>query len=108
MASKIFKSVFAIAFSVVLFSACNNNPKQDKGLEEVKISAILSLTGNGATLGNYAKEGLELAVEEKNAAGGLFGKKIILDITDSKSEPKEGVNLAQKIFAASDKPLLLY
>jgi len=108
MTTKFLISVFAISLSVMSFSACNNNPKQDKGQEEVNISAILSLTGNGATLGNYAKEGLELAVEEKNAAGGLLGMKIILDITDSKSEPKEGVNLAQKIFAASEKPLLLY
>lgn len=108
MANRIFKSVLAVVIGMVIFSACNNNPRQDKGQEDVKISAILSLTGNGATLGEYAKKGLELAIDEKNATGGLLNKKIVLDITDSKSEPKEGVNLAQKIFASGNKPVLLY
>ena len=110
MTNKIFKSVFIMAISIVMFSACNNNPtqNQNKEVEEIKISAILSLTGNGAALGDYAKKGLELEVEEKNAAGGILGKKIVLDIYDSKSDPKEGVNLAQKIFSTGNKPVLLY
>lgn len=109
MKNTIAKSVIAIALSIVLLSACSNVTKNQNGeSREVKISAILSLTGNGASLGEYAKKGLELAVDEKNAAGGLLGKKIVLDIYDSKSEPKEGITLAQKTFASSDKPVLLY
>jgi branched-chain amino acid transport system substrate-binding protein len=93
----------------VLFSACvNSTQNQTKEPDVVKISAILSLTGNGATLGNYAKKGLELAVEEKNAAGGILGKQIVLDISDSKSEAKEGITLAQSTLASENKPLLLY
>lgn len=104
-----FKLAAAIVLGIVLLWACKSvtqNGNDDS--QGVKISAILSLTGNGATLGEYAKKGLELAVEEKNAAGGLLGKKIVLDISDSKSEPKEGITLAQKTFSSNNKPILLY
>lgn len=105
MKNIIFKSAIATVLSLILLGACSNITQNEN---EVKISAILSLTGNGATLGEYAKKGLELAVDEKNATGGILGKKIVLDISDSKSEPKEGITLAQKIFASNSKPILLY
>jgi len=109
MKNRIFQTIVAFSLCVVFFSSCKNSTQnQSKETDVVKISAILSLTGNGATLGEYAKKGLELAVEEKNASGGILGRKIVLDISDSKSEPKEGVNLAQKIFSSSEKPILLY
>ena len=59
--------------------------------QEVKIGAVLALTGTGAYGGKTFVEGAELAIDEINAAGGiksLGGAKLRLVKGDSKSEPK--------------------
>ena len=42
----------------------------------IKIGSILSVTGPAAFLGEDMKAGMELAVEEINAKGGVAGRKI--------------------------------
>ncbi len=50
--------------------------------EEVKLGAILILTGEGATYGVNSQRGIELAKEELNAAGGINGKALSLIYED--------------------------
>lgn len=96
MANKIFKSVFAIALSVVLFSACNNSktPKQTE-TKVVKIGSILPLTGPIAGYGNFAKQGQQKAIEDLNKLQTDF--KFELALEDGKSEGKEAVTAYQKL-----------
>ena len=49
----------------------------------IKISNIVELSGGGATAGTNFKNGVELAVKEINAAGGILGKKIQTITTDT-------------------------
>jgi branched-chain amino acid transport system substrate-binding protein len=42
----------------------------------IRIGVLTNLTGYGADLGAAAKDGINLAVEEINANGGLLGRKI--------------------------------
>jgi branched-chain amino acid transport system substrate-binding protein len=90
MANKIFKSVFAIALSVVLFSACNNTPKKS---EPIKIGIIVPLTGELGSYGKNIEDGAKLAVEalKKDSVD------VELILADSKGETKEGISLLQKM-----------
>lgn len=67
--------------------------------KEIKIGAILPLTGDGAVYGIKEKEGIELAVEENNATGGIRGKKIKVIFEDSKGEPARAVSAVQKLIS---------
>lgn len=110
MGNKIFKSVFTLALSVMLLSACNNNPTEDQNnkKEKIHIAAILPLTGNAAVAGEYSKNGLQLAVGEINAAGGINGSLIEIKFNDSKGDAKEGVNLLMKANIGDTKPSIIY
>ncbi len=94
-----------ILLTTIIIGGCNNQTKKES--ESHTISAILSLSGNASTLGEYAKHGIELAVKEKNNSGGLLGKPIKVEFGDSQSLPKEGVNIVQKHLNQFD-PLLVY
>ena len=59
--------------------------------EEIKIGAILPLTGDAAIYGKDAKEGIDLAEEEINKSGGILGKRIVVSYEDSQALPKVGV-----------------
>ncbi len=64
-----------------------------KGEEVIKIGAILPLTGDIASYGQYAKNGLDMAVNEINNGGGISGKKIELIYQDDKNSAKDAVNI---------------
>ncbi|HID16176.1 MAG TPA: amino acid ABC transporter substrate-binding protein, partial [Candidatus Atribacteria bacterium] len=54
------------------------------------------LTGDYAQYGEVFKKGVELALEEFNEKGGFNGIKVKLIALDSKGDPKEAANIAQK------------
>jgi branched-chain amino acid transport system substrate-binding protein len=62
----------------------------------IKIANIVELSGGGATAGTNFKNGVELAVKEINAAGGIMGKKIQTITTDTQSNPGIAKGLTQK------------
>ena len=99
--------VVALIVVVLLWSGCGND-RQPNPAETIKIGIIVPLTGNAGVLGDYALKGVQLAVDEQNAKGGLLGKKIELDIQDSKGDPKEGVSVVKNMLASEHKPFLIY
>ena len=66
---------------------------------QVKFGVAGPLTGGSAAFGAQLKQGVEQAVEDINAAGGILGQKIELEVGDDRGDPKEGVSVANK-FAA--------
>jgi len=64
--------------------------------ETIKIANIVELSGGGATAGTNFKNGVELAVKEINAAGGILGKKIQTITSDTQSNPGVAKGLTQK------------
>ncbi len=64
--------------------------------QTVKIVSIVELSGTGATAGTNFKNGLELAVREINAAGGILGRKIATETWDTQSNPAVAKALATK------------
>lgn len=76
------------------------------GKDMLTMGAIFPLTGNGATYGKMYKQGVELAIEEINAAGGVDGKQLAVKYEDGRGEPKASVQAAQSL-AAKNYPFIM-
>ena len=64
--------------------------------QTVKIANIVELSGAGTTSGTNFKDGVELAVKEINASGGILGRKIETTTNDTQSNPGVAKGLTQK------------
>ena len=64
--------------------------------QAIKLANIVELSGAGATAGTNFKNGVELAVKEINAVGGILGKKIETTTLDTQSNPGVAKGLTQK------------
>jgi branched-chain amino acid transport system substrate-binding protein len=64
--------------------------------DDIKVGAILRLS-IGASDGLPAKRGIEIAVNEINAAGGIKGKTLTVIYEDGKDSPQEAVSAFQKL-----------
>lgn len=70
--------------------------------QPIKVGWLSSLTGPLSASAIAENQGVELAVEEINAAGGILGRKIELLTRDTAGDPTKAVNFAQQL-AFSDK-----
>jgi branched-chain amino acid transport system substrate-binding protein len=68
--------------------------------QEIKIGAIWPLTGSQAAVGQESKRGLEMAVDQVNASGGILGRKVKLILEDDKSDPSVGVAAINKLLTS--------
>ena len=64
--------------------------------QTVKIVSLVELSGAGTTSGTNFRDGINLAVKEINAAGGILGRQIALDTYDTQSNPAVAKALATK------------
>lgn len=85
-------------FALKVIAACAVAISATAGFAQdvIKIANIVELSGGGATAGTNFKNGVELAVKEINAAGGILGKKIQTVTTDTQSNPGVAKGLTQK------------
>lgn len=65
--------------------------------QPIRFGAVLVLTGDGAAYGNSQREGLELARDTINAAGGVLGSPIEIIFEDSRGEKTDAVNATLKL-----------
>jgi len=87
------KVSFALsAIAAVLFVGCAKAESKT-----VKIGGIYPLSGNVAVYGVEAKNGVMLAIEEINAAGGINGKQVELIAEDDEGNPEKTVNAYKKL-----------
>ena len=68
----------------------------------IKVGWLSSLTGPLSSAAIAENQGVQLAVDEINAAGGIGGRKIELLTRDTSGDPTKAVNLAQQL-AFSEK-----
>lgn len=57
--------------------------------DTILLGEVGSLTGSEAAFGVSTRNGIELALEEANAAGGVKGKKLAVRVYDDQSKPEE-------------------
>lgn len=73
---------------------------------EIRIGQFGSLTGGEATFGQSTDKGVRLAIDAKNAAGGIKGKKIVLITEDNQGKPDEASAVVKKLIT-QDKVVAL-
>jgi branched-chain amino acid transport system substrate-binding protein len=64
--------------------------------QPIRLATIVELSGAGATSGTNFKNGVELAIKEINATGGILGRKIETSVADTQSNPGVAKGLATK------------
>src|SRR5882724_8759233 len=62
--------------------------------QDVVVATAGPMTGGDAIFGEQMKRGAEMAVKDLNAAGGVLGKKLKLEIGDDQCEPKQALPVA--------------
>lgn len=65
--------------------------------DDVLIGLGGPMTGQYATFGTQFKNGIELAIADINAAGGVLGKTIKYELADDACDPKQARSVAEKI-----------
>jgi branched-chain amino acid transport system substrate-binding protein len=68
-----------------------------KKTDEIRVGEFGSLTGTTATFGISTKNGIDLAIDEANAAGGIDGKLIKIIVEDDQSKPEEAATAVRKL-----------
>ena len=75
--------------------------------EPILIGYLPALTGPSSSTGIGINRGVELAVQEINAAGGIDGRQIELIVRDTQSEPTKAVNGAAELIHAHKVSVVL-
>jgi branched-chain amino acid transport system substrate-binding protein len=74
--------------------------------QTISIGVAGPLTGGSAAFGQQIRTGAEQAVADINAAGGILGKRLALDIADDRCDPKEARAVAERL-AGRKVPLVV-
>ena len=67
--------------------------------DTIKIGEFGSLTGDNASFGTSQNEGVQMAVEEINSAGGVLGKKIDLTVEDNQTKQGQTTTIVRKLIS---------
>ncbi len=89
------KKILGILSAVILALTLASCSKAESN--SVKIGGIFPLSGQVAVYGVECKNGVDLAIEEINAAGGINGKPIVLVSEDDEGNPDKTVNAFKKL-----------
>jgi len=92
--------VCLLSFVWVFFS-CVKEP------QEIRIGAILPLTGDAAKYGKASKQGIELGLQQINSSGGIHKKKLEIIYEDDQADPKLGVSAFEKLITVNKVPAVI-
>jgi branched-chain amino acid transport system substrate-binding protein len=97
--------ILAASVALALAAGCGKKAQTTAGSakpgegDQIKIGSYLSLTGDTAVFGISTKNGIDLAVDEINDAGGVLGKKIVVEYEDDASQTKQAATVVQKLIS---------
>ena len=97
---KLLVLLLTLVMVVVSFAGCGaktDDSKDSTAAKEVKIGINYELTGPVATYGQASVDGIQMAFDEINAAGGINGMKIVPVTVDNKSDSAEATSLATRL-----------
>lgn len=92
---KRFFSLVVLAAFLTSFSSCTQKNNEN----EILIGSYSSNTGATGSFGVLQKQGIEMAVDEINAKGGINGKKIKLINYDNKSDNDETLAVVNRLIS---------
>jgi branched-chain amino acid transport system substrate-binding protein len=102
------KKLLVAGSLIVYLSAPVHESKADVATcpAQIPFGLTTALTGNLALLATQARNGVEFAVDEINATGGIAGKKIILTTEDTGASSTDALNAMNRILEG--KPLVIF
>jgi branched-chain amino acid transport system substrate-binding protein len=100
---KMKKFMVLMVFIVVISHLTTNTFAQ----EILRLVIPLPLTGTQGKFGEIEKRSYEIAMEEINAAGGIKGKKLLLEFKDSQDKPDVSKSIVEKLIDIEKQPLIL-
>jgi branched-chain amino acid transport system substrate-binding protein len=84
-------------FLVAVAGGCGSS-----STDPIVISHAAPMTGDSGHFGKVEAEGIQIAIDEINAAGGIDGRTVKFVNEDDMGNPKEAANVAQRISSNSD------
>jgi len=93
-----------VAVAVLLGLALGCSKKDS---DTILIGHVTSMTGSEATFGVSTDNGVKLAVEERNKAGGVKGKKLVVKTLDAQGKPEEAQVAATRLVTKDKATVLL-
>jgi branched-chain amino acid transport system substrate-binding protein len=82
-------------------------PKQGESVSELRIGCLLPLSDVPShQYGIWAREGIDLAVDEINAKGGIDGKKLVIDYQDDLGSGDQAVVIMSKFTSVNKYPVV--
>lgn len=99
--------VAALVFLVGALAGCGSSPAGDKKAASIKFGVIGAYTGPNAKPGQSMKQGVNLAVEEINKAGGVKGRMLEPLFEDDASVPAQSVSATEKLIGKDEVAFLI-
>src|SRR4030095_15742382 len=90
---------------VVALTSCTG--ARSDSTSEIVIGEFGSLTGTTATFGISTKNGIDMAVDDLNKAGGLLGKKVRVIVEDDQGKPEEAQTVVTKLITKDQAAAIL-
>ncbi|MCK6477153.1 MAG: ABC transporter substrate-binding protein [Phycisphaerales bacterium] len=78
------------------------SPKEDGDAGQLVIGHYASLTGSEATFGISTDNGIKMAVEERNKAGGVKGRQVKLVTLDNQGKPQETQTVVTRLIEQNE------
>lgn len=79
----------------------------DEDVDEYVVGALLQLSGEVAYFGEWTRNGIELAVEDVNAAGGVNDKPFRVEYVDSQNDSATSVSEFRKLVDLDNVPAVM-
>jgi branched-chain amino acid transport system substrate-binding protein len=87
-----------VALCAALTLAACDKPTDEP--QPIRLGVIVDVSGPSASLGIAGRNGMQLAVEQANASGGIQGRRIELLFRDDASDPERAQQAAEDLIAA--------
>jgi len=71
--------------------------------DDIQVATVGPITGQYASFGEQMKRGAEMAVKDINAAGGVLGQQLALNVGDDACDPKQAVAVANQMVSKGVK-----
>jgi len=99
-------AIIVISLAVLSFGLLGCPPKEGGGTStgagggaDILVGEYGSMTGGQATFGQSTHNGIMMAADEVNAAGGINGRKVKILSEDDQSKPEEAPNAVTKLIS---------
>jgi urea transport system substrate-binding protein len=85
------------SFAWLVCCACIAHAPGARSAEPIKIGAVLPFSGGVELYGEQARLGIDLAVKEINAGGGILGRPVEVIYEDDKTDPDAALQATRKL-----------